>query len=159
MLTSRLFWLFTVFPELLPPEKRAKGDWRDLDIVSENVGLRPTRHGGVRLEKDSISSFPLSSFQSSQRTKSTEKGSFARCSATPSGQKIPVVHCCRSSFSIASPDFVANDADSSSYLDETDVSVLPHVHDPVAVQPTLTMRSAQMVAAASNRAGPAQWMR
>lgn len=47
----------TVFPELLPPSKREKGDWRDLDVISENVGLRPTRHGGVRIEKDSLGVF------------------------------------------------------------------------------------------------------
>ncbi|KAJ7161788.1 D-amino-acid oxidase [Mycena crocata] len=41
-------------PELLPPDKRTGGkpDINDLDVVAECVGLRPSRHGGVRIEAE-----------------------------------------------------------------------------------------------------------
>jgi D-amino-acid oxidase len=41
-----------LMPELLPPEKRSGRNWKDLDIVSENVGLRPSREGGVRVHAE-----------------------------------------------------------------------------------------------------------
>lgn len=40
-------------PELLPEGKRKDGKIEDLDVISFNCGLRPTRKGGVRIEIDS----------------------------------------------------------------------------------------------------------
>lgn len=56
-----------VCPELVPPEKRKNGSWKDLIIVSENVGLRPSRQGGVRIEKDSLGTTGLLSWISVPR--------------------------------------------------------------------------------------------
>ncbi|GEM11570.1 D-amino-acid oxidase [Rhodotorula toruloides] len=42
-------------PELLPPHKR-NGTTDDLTVLENAVGLRPTRHGGIRLELDSLPS-------------------------------------------------------------------------------------------------------
>ncbi|KAF7366445.1 D-amino-acid oxidase [Mycena sanguinolenta] len=39
-----------IYPELLPPGKREKGDINDLDVIAECVGLRTSRKTGVRLE-------------------------------------------------------------------------------------------------------------
>ncbi|KAJ7098334.1 D-amino-acid oxidase [Mycena epipterygia] len=51
------------YPELLPPNKRELRNIKDLDVVEECVGLRPTRNGGVRLEITSLNvgckSFPI----------------------------------------------------------------------------------------------------
>ncbi|KAF8176439.1 DAO-domain-containing protein, partial [Mycena galopus ATCC 62051] len=42
------------FPQLLPPAKRGLKDIEDLEVREECVGLRPTRHGGVRIELGSL---------------------------------------------------------------------------------------------------------
>ena len=42
-------------PELLPVAKRAAMDTKDLDVIENGCGLRPTRAGGIRVELDSIS--------------------------------------------------------------------------------------------------------
>jgi len=44
-------------PELLPPDRRASLDWRNLDIVCENVGFRPTRRSGLRVEVEVVTTF------------------------------------------------------------------------------------------------------
>ncbi|KAH8926289.1 FAD dependent oxidoreductase [Atractiella rhizophila] len=42
-----------LMPDLLPEDKREGGTIDDLDVIEAGCGLRPSRHGGVRIEEDS----------------------------------------------------------------------------------------------------------
>lgn len=46
-------------PDLLPADKRSAMSIDDLDVIEEGCGLRPTRHGGIRIETEVLGMFPF----------------------------------------------------------------------------------------------------